>query len=201
MKRWLKRAWRKIFPKPQETRIVITEKPVQPIQNDNVRTLPQCRTNKKGIALIKEKEGWFPDPYRCPANVITIAWGTTYYPDGSKVKMSDPSCTKEQGEKWLLSELDEKEEAITRFIKNHGVTLNDNQFSALVSFAYNLGFGYVTNKTSTMSRALMSGDMEACANAFMLYTKARVGRFRRLKTLRGLVIRRGQERDLFISRV
>lgn len=40
----------------------------------------------KGIALIKVFEGFSAKAYRCPANVPTIGYGTTRYPDGRPVK-------------------------------------------------------------------------------------------------------------------
>ena len=49
------------------------------------------KTSKKGIDLIKKYEGFRSRPYLCPAKVPTIGYGATYYPNGQKVKLSDPA--------------------------------------------------------------------------------------------------------------
>lgn len=89
-----------------------------------------------GVSLIKHFENFFDTAYLCPAEVWTIGWGTTIYPNGRKVRKGD-KCTREEAEKWLafdLSEFSEKVAALTE-----GVELSQPQFDALVSFSYNLG--------------------------------------------------------------
>ena len=49
--------------------------------------------NQLGIDLIKKFEGFKAKPYKCPAGVNTIGYGSTFYPDGSKVKLTDPEIT------------------------------------------------------------------------------------------------------------
>ena len=51
--------------------------------------------------LIKKWEGLSLKAYKCPAGVWTIGYGTTFYPDGSKVKEGD-TCTKEEADGLLL---------------------------------------------------------------------------------------------------
>ena len=45
------------------------------------------RISEKGLNLIKKYEGFSSKPYMCPANVPTIGYGSTYYPNGTKVKI------------------------------------------------------------------------------------------------------------------
>ena len=47
------------------------------------------RISEKGLNLIKKYEGFSSKPYMCPANVPTKGYGSTYYPNGTKVKLSD----------------------------------------------------------------------------------------------------------------
>ena len=108
---------------------------------------PPDAVPKAGIELIKEFEGYaeeLPDGRaRAYADAIygwevpTIGYGTTRYPDGKKVQQGD-IINREQAEKYLLAEIEhsckQKLEAIPTWPQ-----MNDNQRSALYSFAYNLG--------------------------------------------------------------
>ena len=45
------------------------------------------KTSPAGLAIIKKFEGFRAKPYRCPAGVATIGYGSTYYADGKPVKV------------------------------------------------------------------------------------------------------------------
>jgi lysozyme len=94
-------------------------------------------TGEKGIAIIKEFEGFYPKPYLCPAGVPTIGYGTIRYPNGKAVKLSDANITKAQAEEYLNDHIKRDcEPAVNRLVKSK---INQNQFDALISFTYNLG--------------------------------------------------------------
>nr|BDT27305.1 lysozyme [Bacteriovorax sp. HI3] len=163
--------------------------------------------NTKGLDLIKFSEGFYSKVYKCPAGVWTIGIGTTYYPNderapaglqGKRVGPFDPPCTLEQAYSWLNYELDQKEDEVNNWLVKNNVQLNDNQFSALVSFAYNLGSGPITAGDSTLSLALKSGKRERIESAFKLYVKAK-NKWGFKVTLPGLVKRRENELKLFFS--
>lgn len=154
-------------------------------------------TNNAGIALIKYYEGYSEIPYLCPANVATIGYGTTVYPGGRKVLLLDPTCIKKQALFWLMTEVNDKEYQIASFFKKIGLDLNGNEFSALVSFSYNLGNGPVLQNGRTMSNAIRSKDKTRIAKAFLIYNKARVNG--KLKVLKGLKLRRKAEQELFLK--
>lgn len=163
--------------------------------------------NTKGLDLIKFSEGLYFHPYKCPAGVWTIGIGTTYYPnderapkglEGKKVSSSDPACTREQAYSWLNYELDQKEDEVNLWLTKNKIQLNDNQFSALVSFAYNLGSGPITGGDSSLSLALKSGVKSKIQAAFRLYVKAK-NKFGFRVKLKGLVTRRENEIALFFS--
>lgn len=163
--------------------------------------------NIKGLTLIRHAEGFYSRPYKCPAGVWTIGIGTTFYPNnetaprglaGKKVSAGDPPCTEAQAYAWLNDELNQKEEEVNLWLKRNNVLLNDNQFSALCSFAYNLGSGPITGGDSTLSLALKSGLKSKIQSAFRMYVKAK-NKWGLRVTLKGLVTRRENEIALFFS--
>lgn len=110
------------------------------------------RTSQIGIDLIKYFEGFISKPYLCPANVPTIGYGSTMYADGSKVKLTDKSITKDEAEELLRETLKDYENIVSRKIK---VEIKQNQFDALVSHVYNTGgsntiFKMVNENTNDM---------------------------------------------------
>lgn len=142
------------------------------------------------VVIIKEFEGFFAKAYRDPVGIPTIGWGTIQYPDGRKVQMGD-TCTEAQATEWLLFEMNAKSKAISDMVK---VSLNDNEFCALTSFAYNCGIGAF--KTSTLLRKLNSGSSKSeVANELLKWVYAGG------KVLNGLVRRRKEERELFLHGV
>ena len=63
--------------------------------------------NNKRDALIKEFEKFKSKPYLDSELVPTIGFGTTFYPDGTRVSLQDPSITKEKGLEYFNHHLDE----------------------------------------------------------------------------------------------
>ena len=92
--------------------------------------------DNKGVLLIAQFEGLRLKPYLCSAGVPTIGYGSTFYPSGRKVTMQDKPITQETAF-WMLKQV------ANMFAKDVDslVTsnINQNQFNALVSFAFNLG--------------------------------------------------------------
>lgn len=102
--------------------------------------------NKSGIDLIKSFEGLRLKAYLCPAGVWTIGYGHTHNVREGQV------ITEKQAETLLKNDLAVYEEGVRR-ITTH-VVLNENQFSALVSFAFNLGLSNL--RGSTLLRKVVS---------------------------------------------
>jgi lysozyme len=147
--------------------------------------------SKAGIDLIKSFEGLFLKPYLDPVKIPTIGYGTIKYPNGKAVTMQDPAITEAQATQYLEHEVNEKAAAIEKMLK---VAVNDNEFAALVSFAYNVGSGALQG--STLLRLLNSGaDRKAVADQFLRWNKAGG------KELPGLTRRRQAERSLFLQPV
>ena len=136
-----------------------------------------------GLALLKSFEGCklaaYPDP-GTGGEPWTIGWGHT-----GGVKRGD-TCTQAQADAWLLQDLDRFEQAVERLVS---VTLTQNQFDALVSFAYNCGQGSL--QTSTLLRKLLAGDYAGAQQQFSRWNRANG------KEMPGLTRRRAAEAELF----
>lgn len=139
-------------------------------------------TSQKGIDLIKEFEGFRDTAYFCPANVLTIGYGHT------KTCKPGQVISTTEGEKLLRQDVRRFENAVNVLAK---VPLNQSQFDALVSFAFNVGVGAF--KKSTLLRLLNQGKYDLAANEFKRWVN---GGGRKLP---GLVRRRKAERALFLS--
>lgn len=94
------------------------------------------KLNESGYQLIQGFEGLKLKPYLCSAGVPTIGYGNTVYPNGRKVTLKDAPITKEFAEQMFRSTADLFAKDVTGLIKSK---VMQNQFNALVSFAYNLG--------------------------------------------------------------
>jgi lysozyme len=149
------------------------------------------KVNKAGIDIIKSFEGLHLKPYLCPANIPTIGYGSIKYPNGKKVSLKDPSITEQQALEFLQHEIDVKSKGVENLVK---VDINENEFSALVSFAFNVGLGALGS--STLLRLLNSNaNRVAVADQLLRWNKAGG------KELRGLTRRREAERSLFLQPV
>lgn len=147
------------------------------------------KISENGLNIIKEFEGFSSKPYLCHAKIPTIGYGNTYYPNGKKVTMNDTPITKEYATE-MLSYIAQKDFGgkVHQLVI---VNLNQNQYDALVSFAYNIGVGAFEN--STLLRKLNKGDYEGASNEFAKWNKAGG------KVLNGLVRRREKEKELFLT--
>ena len=140
------------------------------------------KISQKGLDLIKQFEGLRLNAYLCAAGVPTIGYGHTKGVD------MDDAITKEQAEELLREDIHEFELIVQRLVY---YKITQNQFDALVSFAFNLGGDSL--KHSTLLKKLNAGDIAGAANEFNKWV------FAGKKKLTGLVKRRSAERLLFIS--
>lgn len=140
------------------------------------------KTSTKGINLIKEFEGCQLTAYKCLAGVWTIGYGHTGKVDGKAIG-SGMQITSAKATSLLKADLASFEKAVESC---KGLTFkpNQNQFDALVSFAYNCGTGSLNTLVTNRSASTVSQKI-------LLYTKANG------KELAGLVRRRKAEKELF----
>lgn len=157
--------------------------------------------NKKGLELIKHFEGCYLRPYIDPVGIPTIGIGTIAYENGKKVTMQDAPITEQRALELLAYELNQKEDIIELFINKRKLILNDNQFSALVSIAYNCGTGIITDPGRSLHQAILNGRPDNVKKAWMLYNKGtkKIFGISRKVELPGLTRRRKAELDLYFS--
>ena len=144
--------------------------------------------NKAGLEIIKQCEGWSAVPYLCPGDVWTIGYGTTRDDEGRAITQDHPKIGKIKGKKLLARDIRSTERAVARLIN---VNLTENEFSALVSFTYNVGSGAL--QRSTLRSKLNRSEYVGAANEFKRWRRSG-GR-----VLPGLVRRRAVEAELFLS--
>jgi len=145
--------------------------------------------SQKGLDLIKRFEGFRAKPYLCPAGVPTIGYGSTYYENGVKVKLTDRSISEEWAEELLRRNMVHYERGVDAMTKDH---VNQNQFDALVSFAYNVGL--VNYKNSTLLKRINANPNDPdIEKQFMRWVRAGG------KVIKGLITRRQAEATLYFS--
>jgi lysozyme len=135
--------------------------------------------------IIRESEGLRLKAYPDPGSG-GIPW-TIGYGHTKGVKKGD-TCTIEQANAWLADDMAEAFAIVDKAVK---VPLTDKQRDALCSFVFNVGGGAF--QKSTMLKLLNQGKYSEAAAQFPRWT------FASGKSMRGLVIRRGKERALFLS--
>jgi len=148
---------------------------------------------KEALAILADYEQG-PDggcalvAYRCPAGVWTYGWGET---DGVR---PGATCTKEQADRWLLEDLEERVAAILELCT---VPPSPNELGAFVLLAYNIGLEAFAR--STVLRQHNAGNRAAAARAFSLWNKARNPATGQLEVLNGLTSRRAREASLYLT--
>lgn len=147
------------------------------------------KLGQAGLNLIKEFEGLYLTAYKCPAGIWTIGFGTTGKVDGKEIGKG-MNITKAKAEQLLRKDVKQFEKSVNSLVK---VSINQNQFDALVSFAYNVGSGALKN--STLLRKLNQKDYKGAAEEFLKWNKAGG------KVLSGLKRRRETERKLFLKAI
>jgi lysozyme len=141
------------------------------------------RIGKAGLDLIKEFEGLKLRAYLCPAKVWTIGYGST----GPHVT-AGKVITNAEAEDLLKEDLARFERAVTGFVT---VSLTQNQYDALVSFAFNVGISAL--ERSTLLKRVNAKRFDDVPAEFLKWNRAG-GR-----PLAGLTRRRAAEAALFKS--
>ncbi|HKU64451.1 MAG TPA: lysozyme [Rhizomicrobium sp.] len=136
--------------------------------------------NAAGLALVKAHEGLRLEAYQDTSGIWTIGYGHT-----KGVRPGD-SISAERAEQLLEADLMDAERAVAALVK---VPLTDNQFSALVSFVFNLGEGAFAR--STLLRKLNEGGHGLVPASLKSWI------FDNGKVLQGLVKRRAAEAALW----
>lgn len=143
-------------------------------------------TSDRGIAAIKQFEGFRNKPYQDVVGKWTVGYGHLIVP-GDGCVIGD-FITPVQGSSLLRQDLHVAEQCIN---DNVSVQLTQNQFDALVSFVYNLGCGNF--KKSTLLKLLNNGSSVGAANEFEKWDRAGG------VPNKGIHQRRMDERNIFVN--
>lgn len=149
--------------------------------------IDQMAVSPFGVDLICGFEGKRLTAYDDGVGVWTIGFGTTVYPNGIKVMKGD-TCTEAQAKTYMAHDLKKFEATVNKAVT---VQLNQNQFDALVSLAYNIGTNAFSK--STLVKKLNANDIRGAADQFDVWVNAGG------KRMQGLVNRRTVEKALFLK--
>lgn len=147
------------------------------------------KTSQKGIELIKQFEGFRLKGYLDSVNIPTIGYGTTVYPNGEKVKLSDV-ISKKKAEEYLINDVKKFEDFVNKYVVSD---VNQNQFDALVSFTYNVGPNNL-QKSTLLKKVNKNPNDPSISKEFLKWVNAGGNK------IQGLVNRRNEEAKLYFTK-
>lgn len=151
------------------------------------------KINDATLALVKHFEGLYLEAYQCPAGVWTIGYGHTGIRHNDGTVFKGRKITPKAAEELLARDLETFAAGVQRLLlPKAAAALNENQFGALVSFAFNCGLGNLSK--STLLQRINALRFDACPAEFLKWNRANG------KVLRGLTRRRQSEANLFQSK-
>ena len=145
--------------------------------------------DNKGIDLIKSFEGFESKAYKCPAGVVTIGYGATYWLDGSKIVIGQ-TITEEKAVELLKAMLVSYNKAVDSMTRDN---ITQGQFNALVSFAYNCGVNALKGST-LLKKVNLNPNDPSIEKEFLKWNKANG------KVLSGLTNRRIAESKMYFNK-
>lgn len=147
------------------------------------------KLNNDGYRLITKFEGFSSKPYLCSAKVPTIGYGSTYYASGKKVTLLDTPITELQAFELFKTIADKFAAKVSKLVT---APINQNQFNALVSLAYNIGLANF-EKSTILKKVNANHNDQSIWSEFLKWTKAGG------QVLRGLIKRREAEADYYFG--
>lgn len=124
----------------------------------------------QAVSLVVSFEGFSDIVYNDGVGVPTIGYGTTRYPDGRPVRFGDPAVDKATARHYLAHDLEATKNALVGTIPDW-TGMTDNQRSALISFAFNLGDFFLGNPGfRTISAALQAHRWSDVPQVLPLYS-------------------------------
>jgi len=148
------------------------------------------KIDENGYKLITQFEGLSLKPYLDSINVPTIGYGNTFYLNGKKVTMLDKPITKNEALEMFKVIADGFARQVEKKLTK---PVNQNQFNALVSLAYNIGVGNFYKSTLLKYVNLNPNDGNI-AKEFLRWNKAGG------QVLNGLTNRRIKESALYFKK-
>lgn len=148
--------------------------------------------------IIKKWEALKLLPYLCPTGHWTIGYGSTMYPNGTRVQRTDPKIDPAWAEVMLTAHMTKDEKMLQACVTR---TPSIHQAAALQCIAYNTGVGLHDGTTPDLANshliaALNAGDIQGAADHFLDWDKGHV--MGKVVVIDGLRNRRMDERLLFL---
>lgn len=115
--------------------------------------------NASGLNFIKNEELWRPCAYKDSVKLWTIGYGHKIVAGDCGISMDQCCISMEQGEQILAADVKVGSRCISRILNPSVLaSLSDNEFSALVSWAFNVGCGNAGS--STLVKKLNAGNKQ-----------------------------------------
>jgi len=125
------------------------------------------KLNENGYKALHQREGLRLKPYLDTKGIPTIAMGNTFYLDGRKVTMNDRKLTLSESTELGKITADNFAKTVDKLVTSE---VNQNQFNALVSLAYNIGLNGFKNST-VLRKVNINPNDATIGKAFMMWTK------------------------------
>jgi len=125
------------------------------------------KLNENGYKSLHLREGLRLKPYLDTKGIPTIAMGNTFYLDGKKVTMNDRKLTLSEASELGKITAYNFAKVVDKLVTSE---VNQNQFNALVSLAYNIGLNGFKNST-VLRKVNVNPNDETIGKAFMMWTK------------------------------
>lgn len=125
------------------------------------------KLNETGHRTLEQREGLRLRPYLDTQGVPTIAMGNTFYLDGKKVTVSDRPLSLNEAKTLARSVADIFANKVDYLVTSN---VNQNQFNALVSLAYNIGI-HGFRKSTVLKLVNKNPNDPMIRQAFMMWTK------------------------------
>jgi lysozyme len=146
------------------------------------------KLNKAGADLIKEFEGCKLKAYQCSAKKWTIGYGNTFFDDGTPV-VAGNAITQQKAEQLFEIIANDFSAKVAKLVT---AKVSENQFGALVSFAYNCGIANL-QKSTLLKKVNANPNDQSIKAEFLKWNKAGG------KVLAGLTRRREAESNLYLK--
>jgi len=147
------------------------------------------KLNTQGYRLICMFEGFSAKPYLCSAIVPTIGYGNTYYLNGRRVSLLDKPITELEAFEMFKAIADKFADKVSKLVT---APVDQNQFNALVSLAYNIGPANF-QKSTLLKKVNFNHNDPSIRAEFLKWNKAGG------QVLKGLTIRRKAEADIYFG--
>lgn len=151
-----------------------------------------------GATFLQQREGFSAVPYLCSGGKPTIGFGNTFYPNGKRVTIKDKAITRAYGVEIFSIVVAQFVKDVNSLVKSN---ITQNQFNALVSFAYNVGSDIDIDRiaeglgdSTLLKKVLANPNDPTIANEFAKWNKSG-GR-----VINGLISRRQLESELYFKK-